>query len=258
MILCLDVGNSQIYGGVYENGELKFQFRKTSTQGATSDEMGIFLRDVLRENGYDHNEITQIGFCSVVPDLIYSLKNCFKHYFGITPFAVGPGAKTGLNIKYRNPLEVGADRIATAIAGSNKFPNENLIIIDFGTATTFCAVRSNKDYLGGAILPGLKISMQALESKTAKLPKVEIKNPGSACGKSTVESIQSGLYYGNLGMVKELTKRMTDECFNGKKPTIIGTGGFARLYEDSGIFDTLVSDLVLAGIYDSIILNSKN
>jgi len=257
MILCLDVGNTQIYGGIFEDEKLIFQFRKFSRSGASADEHGIFLRSVLRENGFDSEQIKQIAICSVVPDVIYSLKNCCLRYFNITPFLLGPGTKSGLKIGYRNPIEVGADRIANAIAGVKMFPNKDLIIVDFGTATTFCAVRKSKEYLGGVIVPGVKISMEALENNTAKLPSVEILDPGTVCGRGTVESIQSGLFYGNVGMTKEITSRLIAECFPEEKPMVIGTGGFARLFQEQNIFDVVIPDLVLQGLNHALKLNQK-
>src|SRR3989339_561813 len=193
MILCIDVGNSQIHGGVFNGGELTVQFRKTSRQQFSSDEIGLFLKTVLRENSVDPDSISGISICSVVPDLNHSIRNGCIKYFRIEPFFLKAGVKTGLKIQYRNPLEVGADRIANAIAAMHFYPNRNLIVVDFGTATTFCAISKKKEYLGGIILPGVKISMEALESKTAQLPIVEIKKTDVVIGKSTVESIQSGL-----------------------------------------------------------------
>ncbi|MCK5883701.1 MAG: type III pantothenate kinase [Bacteriovoracaceae bacterium] len=257
MILCLDVGNSQIYGGVFDGDKLKFQFRKVSSIGQTSDEMGLFLRTVLRENGIDPSIVTDVGFCSVVPSLNHSLKNCCKRYFNVDPYCVGPGAKTGLKIKYRNPAEVGADRIATAIAAVHRYPKKNIIIVDFGTATTFCAVSKNREYLGGTILTGMKTSMEALQKKAAKLPSVEIVTPLETCGRSTVESIQAGLYYGHLGAIREITTRISNENFKDELPYIIGTGGFAGMYSECGVFDEIIPDLVLAGINQSLISNRK-
>ncbi|MBL6989354.1 MAG: type III pantothenate kinase [Bacteriovoracaceae bacterium] len=255
MILCLDIGNTHFYGGIFIDGKLKFQFRKISMGSVSSDELGIFLRNILRENGYDPQDVSNIGFCTVVPETIYSMRNCCKRYFNITPFMIGPGMKSGLNIRYHNPLEVGADRIANSIAAIEQFPNQNIIIVDFGTATTFCAISSDRDYLGGTIVAGLKISMEALEKRTAKLPTVEIVKAPHVCGRSTVESIQAGLFYGNLGMVKEVTSRITSECFAHNRPLIIGTGGLARLYDDSKLFDIYIPDLVLNGIHQSLKMN---
>jgi type III pantothenate kinase len=185
MILCIDIGNSQIHGGVFKEDELIMQFRKTSRQQFSSDEIGLFLKMVLRENDIAPNTISGISICSVVPDLNHSIRNGCLKYFRIEPFFLKAGVKTGLKIKYRNPLEVGTDRIANAIAATSLFPNKNIIVIDFGTATTFCAISKTKDYLGGIILPGIRISMEVLESKAAQLPSVEIKKPENVVGRSS-------------------------------------------------------------------------
>src|SRR5215472_14360822 len=213
MLLTLDVGNSQSFGGVYDGEDLKTTFRRTSTIRASSDEFGTFFRATLRENGVDPEEIDMAGICSVVPDVVHSLRNCFRKYFRFEPFVLQPGAKTGLKVRYRDPLEVGADKIANAIGASVRFPGRNLLIIDFGTATTLCAVTKEKEYLGGIITPGLSLSMAALEAKTARLPMVEIVRPAEVLGRSTVESIQSGLYYGALATVRALTESVAKEHF---------------------------------------------
>ncbi|MCB0412650.1 MAG: type III pantothenate kinase, partial [Bdellovibrionales bacterium] len=154
MILCLDVGNSQIYGGVFDKDECILRFRRTSKTGASSDEFGLFLRSVLRENNVDPEKIQSISLCTVVPEVLHSLKNACRKYFQHNPFVLQAGVKTGLKIKYRNPVEVGADRIANSIAATYLYPNKNIIVIDFGTATTFCAINAEKEYLGGVIIPG--------------------------------------------------------------------------------------------------------
>lgn len=257
MILCIDVGNTQIYGGIFDNEELTIQFRKTSRQQFSSDEIGIFLRTVLRENKVDPDQIHDISICSVVPDLNHSLRaGCLK-YFNTEPFFLRPGVKTGLKIKYRNPLEVGSDRIANAMAAVNMFPNKNLIVIDFGTATTFCVISKNKEYLGGVILPGIRISMEALESRTAQLPIVEIKEMNEVVGRSTVESIQSGLYFGQIGMVKELKTKITEQAFKNEEPVVIGTGGFSRLFENAKLFNHIIPTLVLKGLYIAYNMNKE-
>lgn len=255
MILALDVGNSQIFGGVVENDEIKFRFRKTSKMGSSSDEIGIFLRSVLRENDFNPTLVQQIAICSVVPDVVHSIRNACKKYFNINPFLLQAGVKTGLKINYRNPVEVGADRIANAIAATHMFPKKNLIIIDLGTATTFCAVSKDKEYLGGSIVAGMRLCMEALESKTAKLPSVEIIPLDHALGRSTVESIQSGLFYGHIGTMREISERITKECFAGEKPFVIGTGGFSSLFEKHQIFDVTQPDLVLQGLVTALKLN---
>lgn len=261
MILALDVGNSQIFGGLIEETpsgpKILFRFRKNSKGGSSSDEYGMFLKQVLRENGFDPGRIDRIAIATVVPDVMHSLKGACQKYFEITPFVLQAGVKTGLKIRYKNPVEVGADRIANSIGAVMLYPGKNLVIIDLGTATTFCAISKEKDYLGGTILAGLKISMEALESKTAKLPSVEILAPELALGKTTVESIQMGLYYGHLGSMREIIARISKEAFGGETPYVIGTGGFSRLFERDRIFDTEQPDLVLIGLFEALRMNAE-
>lgn len=255
MILCLDVGNTQIHGGVFDNDKLIFQFRKTSKDQSSSDEYGLFLRTVLRENSVDPENVNQISLCSVVPDKVYSLRSACLKYFKMSPFVLQAGVKTGLKIKYKNPVEVGADRIANAVAVTHMYPNENVIVVDFGTATTMCVVTKDKEYLGGAIFPGVRMSMESLEGKTAKLPTVEIVKAKTAIGQSTIESIQAGLFYGQIGMMKEITNRAKEEAFKDQDCRLIATGGFSTLFDQTNIFDETVSDLALRGLYLALKLN---
>ncbi|HTX34350.1 MAG TPA: type III pantothenate kinase [Bryobacteraceae bacterium] len=252
MLLCLDVGNTQIFGGVYAGEELRVTFRRTSGTRASSDEYGTFFRAVLRENGVDPGQIGAAALCSVVPDAVHSLRNCFRKYFRIEPFVLQAGVRTGLKIRYRNPLEVGADKIANAIGAAARFPGRNLLIIDFGTATTLCAVGAGKEYLGGIITPGIHTSMEALESNTARLPSVEIVRPAEVLGRSTVESIQSGLYYGTLATVRALVAAVTAQHFAKDQPVVIGTGGFGRLFEEEDLFDAFIPELPLMGLRRAI------
>lgn len=255
MLLCIDIGNTQIYGGIYINDELVLQFRKTSQQNFSSDEFGIFLKSVIRENNYDIKDIDAISICSVVPDKDHSIRNGCIKYFNISPFFLQPGVKTGLKIKYKNPREVGADRIANAIAALSMYPNNNLIVVDFGTATTFCVISKNKEYLGGIILPGIRISMEALDKHTAKLPRVEIKKTRNVYGKTTEESIQAGLYHSQIAIVKELTKKISVEAFQGVKPIVIGTGGFSSLFKNENLFDIISPTLVFEGLKEVYKIN---
>jgi type III pantothenate kinase len=255
MILCIDVGNSHIYGGVFDGDDIKLRFRHTS-KVSTSDELGIFLKSVLRENNCSPDAIRQIGICSVVPQLDYSLRAACVKYFSSEPFLLQAGVKTGLNIKYRNPLEVGADRIANAIAATHIYPNQNIIVIDFGTATTFCVITAQKAYLGGVILPGVRLSVDALSNNTAKLPSVEIIKTEHVVGRSTVESIQSGVYYGVIGACRELIQRINKESFADNKALVLATGGFASLFEKQDIYNHLVPDLVLQGIRLAALMNA--
>ena len=255
MILCLDVGNSQVYGGLFEDGHLRAQFRRTSLEHSSSDELGVFFRSVLRENKIEPDAVQFIAICCVVPDMLYSLRACCQKYFGVEPLILRPGIKTGLKISYRDPKEVGADRIADAVGAIKLFPGRNLIVADFGTATTLCAITRDKEFLGGNIIPGVRLAMEALEAKTAQLPSVEIVPPASAFGRSTIESIQAGLYWSNVGMMRELVARITAEVFSDEAPLVIGTGGFAQLFTREKLFDHLVPDLILTGLMEIIRLN---
>jgi type III pantothenate kinase len=255
MILCLDVGNTQLYCGVYESERLVAQFRRTSSARASSDELGIFLLAALRENGVDPSGITQIALSSVVPDMVYSLRSCCQKYFQKDPMILRPGLRTGLKILYKDPKEVGADRIADAIGAIKLFPNRNIIVADFGTATTFTAITKAGEFLGGNIVPGVRLALEALVERTAKLPSVEIVAVTGAIGRSTVESIQNGLYWANVGMVKELVGRMKAEAFPDEAPVVIGTGGFSHLFDQEELFDAVVPDLILIGLLEALRLN---
>ena len=255
MILCLDVGNTQVYGGVFDEGQLITQFRRTSQLRSSSDELGVFFRSVLRENDVDPTAIREIVICCVVPDLLYSLRACAQKYFEIEPLVLRPGIKTGLKIAYRDPKEVGADRIADAVGAIKLFPDRHLIVADFGTATTVCAIRSDRTFLGGNILPGVRLSMEALEMRTAQLPSVEIKPVKNAIGTTTIESIQTGLFWSNVGMIKELVSRITAQEFSDEAPLVVGTGGFVHLFDSEQIFDHVVTDLILTGLLEVLRLN---
>ncbi len=256
MMLCLDVGNSHIYGGLFDGEEIKHRFRHASKMH-TSDELGIFLKAVLRENKCDPSLVNEIGICSVVPQLDYSLRAACVKYFDISPFFLQAGVKTGLNIQYSNPIEVGADRIANAIAATERNPGKNIIIIDFGTATTFCVISHKKSYLGGSILPGVSLSVNALSENTAKLPSVEIKKVDKVVGRSTIESIQSGVYFGMLGACKEILEVIKKDRFSGEPSIVLATGGFATLYSHHNLFDALEPDLVLEGLRIALKMNQS-
>ena len=167
------------------------------------------------------------------------------------------GVKTGLKVLYRNPHEVGADRIANAIGGTLRHPGRNLIIVDCGTATTLDVVTATGEYLGGAILPGVGVSAAALAGHTAKLPHVQIMRPESPLGRTTAESINSGLYHGHVGAIRHLINSIAAETFAGGKPIVIGTGGFARMFEAERLFDEIVPELVLDGLKHAVKLNRE-
>lgn len=255
MILCLDVGNTHVYGGVFTGDKIRLRFRYTTSSGTTSDQLGIFLKSVLRENGLDCSLIHKIAICSVVPFLDYSIRSACIKYFDLEPFILQAGVKTGLQIKYRNPLEVGADRIANAIAATTLYPEKDLILVDFGTATTYCGVTADKQYIGGVIQAGMRLSIDALEQNTAKLSSVEIVRPEAILGRSTAESIQSGLYFGQMAATKHIIKQLKQECFTRADPLVIGTGGFAHLFEHEELFNSIEPDLVLHGLRLALEMN---
>lgn len=257
MVLTLDIGNTQISGGVFSGDELILQFRHTTDHYTSSDELGVFMRSVFRENGLDSKNVTDIVCCSVVPSLNYPLTSACIKYFDIDPLLVKPGIKTGLQLKYTNPKEIGADRITAAIGAQAYYKDANLIIVDMGTATTVDILTSKREFLGGAILPGVNMSMQALAQGTAQLPNVEIEVPERACGTNTAEAIQSGLYYGALGAVKELISAYTREVFGGRKPMVIGTGGFSHLFQDEGIFNVVIPSLIFDGLHCALRMNRQ-
>ncbi len=257
MILCLDVGNSHIFAGVFEKNELRLQFRYPSKQASTSDQIGVFLKSVFRENGISLSEVTDIAICSVVPSINYSLRSACIKYLNLEPFILRSGVKTGLKIIAKNTHEVGADRIANAIAAVDQFPNKNIIVVDFGTATTFCAISAGREYLGGPIMPGIRISMEALHCHAAMLSPVNILAPKQCLGQTTTNNIQSGLYFGQLGAVREIMKRLTQEAFRGVDPMLVGTGGFAHLFEAENVFSAIVPDLVLHGLRLALLKNTS-
>ncbi len=257
MLLCLDIGNSDIHGGVFDGGQLRCQFRKSTHPLGSADELGVFFSAVLRENGVDPKAVTETAICSVVPAATRALRHACLHYFGSEPFILQAGVKTGLKIRYKNPQEVGADRIANAMAAAQRHAARSILVVDCGTATTFDVITATGDYLGGAILPGLEVAAQSLASHTAKLSRVEISRPENALGRTTTESIQGGLYFGHVGAIRHLLNKLTREAFPGEAPWIIGTGGFASLFEREELFSEIVPDLVLQGLRHAVILNRE-
>lgn len=258
MLLCLDIGNSQIHGGVFDGETLKCQFRKSTQPLVSSDELGIFFAAVLRENGVDPRAVKRVAICSVVPAALHALRGASIKYFHCEPFVLQAGVKTGLKVRYRNPHEVGADRIAGAIAATRRYPKQDLLVVDCGTATTIEAITADADYLGGVIMPGVAVSASSLASNTAKLPRVEIARPETVLGRTTIESIQSGLYHGHVGAIRHILKELQNEAFPSSKARIIGTGGFSRMFEGEGLFDEIVAELVLWGLKQAEAMNQDS
>jgi type III pantothenate kinase len=256
MVLCLHVGNTQITGGLFEGEHLRLQFRKISQTRMSADELGLFLLQVLAAHGFDAATVRRISLCSVVPEATAALREACETYFKVLPFVLQAGVKTGMKIGYRNPLEVGADRIAGAMGAIHAYPDRDIVVASFGTATTFCALRRDKTYLGGAILAGVRVSLEALVGSAAKLSSVEIAAPVAGLGRSTAESLQAGLYFGQVGMAREMIRRIADAAFDGERPQVVATGEFAGLFEAEGLFDAVIPELVLRGLYLALLMNS--
>jgi type III pantothenate kinase len=251
MILVFDVGNTNIVLGVYDGDKLIVNWRISTDRQKSSDEYGMLIHNLFAYDKVDSKAIEAVVISSVVPPLMPPLSRMSRKYFGLEPLVVGPGVKTGICIKYENPREVGADRIVNAVAALHKFGGP-LIIVDFGTATTFCAISSNGDYLGGAIAPGIGISTEALFQRAAKLPRIELMKPKNVIARNTVTSMQSGIIYGFVGQVDGIVRRMREEM--GGSAFVVGTGGLANLIaQESTTIERVEPFLTLEGlrlIYD--------
>lgn len=246
MLAVFDVGNTNTVLGVYDGDQLKQHWRISSDRGKTVDEYGMLIIELFKNGGLKTTDIQASLISSVVPPLTIPLTNVCKRYFNLTPIVVGPGVKTGVSIKYDNPREVGADRIVNAV-GAYKKHGGPLIIVDFGTATTYCAIGEKGEYLGGVISPGISISAEALFQRAAKLPRVELVKPKSVIARNTVSSMQSGLIYGTVGQVDELVRRMKMEM--ATEPKVIATGGLANLIaQESQSIDIVEPLLTLEGL----------
>jgi type III pantothenate kinase len=226
VLLAIDVGNTNTVVGAFEGAALRHHWRLQTNQNRTADEYGILLRQLFELSGVDPGQVTAVAISNVVPPLAFTLDQMVVRYFKVKPLFVGPGVKTGMPILYENPREVGADRVVNAVAAYERW-RQGLIVVDFGTATTFDAVSQKGEYLGGAICPGISISMDALSRSASKLPRVEFAKPAHVIGKNTVASMQAGLVYGYVGLVDGICARMSDEL--GFTPRIVATGGLAPL-----------------------------
>ena len=258
MILLVDAGNTNIVLGVHDGKDYIASWRISSDSGKTSDEFSIQVMQLFNLSNLNPKDIEGVIVSSVVPNIMHSLENMLRKCFCHEPIIVGPGIKTGINIKYDNPKEVGADRIVNAVAAYEIY-KKPVIIIDFGTATTFCAVRENGDYLGGCICPGIRISADALFERAAKLPRVELEVTKNVICKNTVSSMQSGILFGYVGQVEYIVKKMKEEMKKSKfkeEPLVIATGGLANLIaKETKAIDKVDSDLTLEGLK---ILYEKN
>ncbi len=246
MLLVIDVGNTNTVLGLYEGEQLTHHFRISTMASGTADEYGTLVLSLLERQGVEPTQIEGVILASVVPQLNRAFEEASLRYFGFEPIVVGPGVKTQMPILTDQPAEVGADRIVNAVAAWTRFKCA-LIVVDFGTATTFDAVREDGAYLGGAIAPGVVVSMDALFRRAAKLPRVEIRRPQRVVGKNTIGALQSGLFYGYVGLVDELAGRMQQELGEGTK--VMATGGLAHLIaEESRTIDTVDEFLTLDGL----------
>lgn len=255
MLLAIDVGNTNSAIGVYRGDTLVGNWRVSTIRERTSDETGMLLISILHHAGISPAEIKDAIMCSVVPPAMHSIINAIKKYFGINPILVEPGVKTGINIKYENPREVGTDKIVNAV-GALKLYGGPVIIVDFGTATTFCAINRKGDYLGGIICPGIKISAEALFDKASMLPRIEITKPKHIIGRTTVNSMQSGILYGFVGQTDYIVGLMKQEM-PGDNIKVIATGGMANLIaSESTMIDEVNTLLTLEGLKTVYQMNS--
>lgn len=254
MLLVFDVGNTNIVLGLYDGDKMIYHWRAATNELKTADEYAASLGMMFQLDGVTFDMVTDIIISSVVPPVNPTLEYLCRRYFHVGPMMVGPGMKTGLNILYDNPRELGADRIVNAVAGITLYGGP-LIIIDLGTATTFCAIDERKRYLGGAVTPGIGISMEALFQRASKLPRIELTPASSVICKNTVSAMQSGIYYGAIGQVDGIVRRMKKEM-GYKEIKVIATGGLADLIaSQSETIDVIDPLLTLKGLY---ILFKKN
>lgn len=234
MILTMDVGNTNIKTALFEGADMRHYWRIATSKTYTSDEYGLILTGLFARAGVDMGAVEGIAMSSVVPTINFTLEHMCKNYFRKTPMMVAPGIKTGINIKYENPRELGSDRIANAVA-AYEFYGGPCIFIDFGTATTFGALDAAGSFLGGCICPGIKLASEALVRDTAKLPHFELVKPDHVIGKTTVTNLQSGLIYGYIGQVEYLIRQMKKEL-GAPNAWVVATGGMAVLVaQDAGI-----------------------
>lgn len=247
MVLVLDIGNTNIKIGVFDGDKLVVSLRLATVSNKTSDEYGLSIKDMLLANGIALQDILGVIISSVNPNLNYTFEHMVNYYFHFKPLVVGSGIKTGINIKYDNPKEVGADRIVNSVAAYYTYGGP-AIVIDCGTATTFNVISGKGEFLGGAISFGLKTATDALSHVAAKLPKIELTTPKKVVGKTTIANMQSGIIYGFIGMVEYMIKKIKQETgLNDAK--VIATGGLSEIIrKDSSVIDVFDRTLTLRGL----------
>lgn len=246
MLLAIDVGNTNIVYGLFDGEKLVHQFRVETSRGRTADEYAVILRQLLAMREIKPDDVNAAIVASVVPALTEPMLDLVRRAFGLEALIVGPGIRTGMAILYENPREVGADRIVNGVAAYERFKG-GLVVVDFGTATTFDCVSPKGEYLGGVIAPGIQISADALFARAAKLPRVEIAKPPRVVGRNTQHSMQSGIVYGYVALVDGLVERLVEEL--GFSCVVVATGGLARLIAPlSRTIKEVDEDLTLDGL----------
>ncbi len=246
MLLAVDIGNTSIAFGVFENEKLRATWRIATVIHRMADEYAVLLLNLLRHQGLDTSDIKEVALCSVVPPLTATFEELFQRYFNISPLVVVAGVKTGVRIHVDNPREVGADRIVDAAAAHYLYRGP-VIVVDLGTATTFDTVSKEGDYLGGAIAPGISTAAEALFTRTAMLPRVELVRPKRAIGTNTIAAMQSGIIFGYVGLVEGVVARIQQEL--GEKAKVVATGGYAGLIaKETTVIDEVNPDLTLVGL----------
>ena len=247
MLLAIDCGNTNTVFAVCDGEEMRGEWRIATDGRRTADEYAVWLTQLLALHGLKREDIDGAIIATVVPDALFNLQSLCRRYFKADPLVVGDGGVTlGVKVLLDNPDEVGADRLVNAVSAHARYPGD-LILIDFGTATTFDVVNGNGDYVGGVIAPGINLSLEALHMAAAKLPRIGVKRPPSVIGKSTVPAMQSGVYWGYISLIEGLVSRMAAEI--GRKPTVIATGGLAPLFADATkVIDHLDPHLTVRGL----------
>jgi type III pantothenate kinase len=250
MLLAIDVGNSNIVLGVFEGTTLERSWRLATIRERTADELGLLIEGLFANSRIDHSRIDGVILGSVVPPLTSTMQAMAKRYFNLPALTIEPGVETGMPVRYDNPAEVGADRIVNAVAAYEQFGRaaaRPMIVLDFGTATTFDAVSARGEYLGGAICPGVQISADALFQRAARLPRIDVRKPATIVGRTTVGAMESGLFYGYVGMVEGLVRRMSEEL--GGNALCVATGGLADVIApETALIQHVEPDLTLHGL----------
>ena len=246
MILTMDIGNTNIKTALFDGKEMYTYWRMSTNITSTSDEYGVRLMSMFAHEGVSPEVVEGIAVSSVVPTINYTIEHMLQNYIGKAPLIVAPGVKTGINIKYENPRELGSDRIANAVAAYDEYGGP-CIFIDFGTATTFGVVDQEGSFLGGTICPGIKLSSEALVTGTAKLPRFELTRPDNVIGRSTLTNLQSGMYFCYVGLVRNIVRKIRQEL--GEDAYVVATGGMALMIaEESNVIDKLDGLLTLKGL----------